>query len=136
MNIKAKKSLGQNFLIDQNIIEKITNLKDISNSVILEVGPGTGNLTQSILKKKPKKIYVVEKDNKLSLELDKKFQEKIKIINDDILKVNEKNIDNEKIIVFGNLPYNISTEILSKWILNLDKNYFWYKIKIIFNKIF
>ncbi len=131
MHIKAKKSLGQNFLIDQNIIEKITNLKDISNSVILEVGPGTGNLTQSILKKKPKKIYVVEKDNKLSLELDGKFQEKIEIINDDILKVNEKNIDNEKIIVFGNLPYNISTEILSKWILNLDKNYFWFDCLIL-----
>ena len=55
MNIKAKKSLGQNFLIDQNIIEKITNIKDISNSVVLEVCPGTGNLTTSILKKKSQK---------------------------------------------------------------------------------
>ena len=55
MNIKAKKSLGQNFLIDKNILKKIINIKDISNSVVLEVGPGTGNLTSFILKKKSKK---------------------------------------------------------------------------------
>ena len=131
MNIKAKKSLGQNFLIDQNIIEKIVDLKDISNSVVLEVGPGTGNLTQSILKKKPKKIYVVEKDNDLVLELNKKFKNEIEIINNDILKLNEKNLDKEKIIVFGNLPYNISTEILSKWILNIDQKNFWFNCLIL-----
>ena len=54
--IKAKKSLGQNFLIDQNIIEKISNVIDIENESILEVGPGTGNLTAFLLKKKPKKF--------------------------------------------------------------------------------
>ena len=63
--IKAKKSLGQNFLVDKNIIDKITNLIEIKNKSILEVGPGTGNLTTSILKKKPKKLLVVEKDNNL-----------------------------------------------------------------------
>ncbi len=131
MNIKAKKSLGQNFLIDQNIIEKITNIKDISNSVVLEVGPGTGNLTTSILKKNPKKMYVVEKDNRLALDLNNKFKNKIEIINNDILKLNEKNLDKEKIVVFGNLPYNISTEILSKWILNIDQNYFWFDCLIL-----
>jgi len=131
VNIKAKKSLGQNFLIDQNIIEKIVDLKDISNSIVLEVGPGTGNLTKSILKKKTKKIYVVEKDNDLVLELDKKFKNEIEIINNDILKLNEKNLDKEKIIVFGNLPYNISTEILSKWILNIDQKNFWFDCLIL-----
>ncbi len=131
MNIKAKKSLGQNFLIDKDIINKIVNIKDISNSVILEVGPGTGNLTSFILKKNPKKIYVVEKDDKLALELKNKFKDQISIINEDILCVNEKNLDQEKLIVFGNLPYNISTEILSKWILNLDKNYFWFDCLIL-----
>ena len=55
--IKAKKSLGQNFLIDKNILEKITNITDIKNKIILEIGPGTGNLTSYILKKKSKKIF-------------------------------------------------------------------------------
>ncbi len=124
--IKAKKSLGQNFLIDKNIIEKITNLIEIKDKYILEVGPGTGNLTSSILKKNPKKVYVVEKDTKLTFELSKKFNDKIKIINEDILDINEYLICEKKLIVFGNLPYNISTEILCKWILNLNNKKSWF----------
>ena len=124
--IRAKKSLGQNFLIDQNIINKITNLIDIENKWILEVGPGTGNLNSSILKKKPKKIYVVEKDDELAFKLSEKFKNQIIIINKDVLKVNENEICNEKLIVFGNLPYNISTEILCKWILNLNHKKIWF----------
>ena len=131
MNIKAKKSLGQNFLIDKNILKKIINIKDISNSVVLEVGPGTGNLTSFILEKNPKKTYVVEKDDKLALELNDKFKNKIHIINNDILSIDEKKLDKEKLVVFGNLPYNISTEILSKWILNLEKDYFWFDCLIL-----
>ena len=64
--IKAKKSLGQNFLIDKNIINKIVNTIDIKDKYILEIGPGTGNLTSSLLEKSPKKFYVIEKDNQLS----------------------------------------------------------------------
>ena len=124
--IRAKKSLGQNFLVDQNIINKITNLIDIKDKYILEVGPGTGNLTSSIIKKNPKKIYVVEKDNELAFKLNKKLKDQIKIINDDILEINENLICEEKLIVFGNLPYNISTEILCKWILNLDHKKIWF----------
>ena len=124
--IKAKKSLGQNFLIDKNILEKIVNVAKIKDQVVLEVGPGTGNLTSYILQKKPKKFFVVEKDENLILKLNEKFSDNIDIINNDILKVNEKNLANDKIVVFGNLPYNISTEILCKWILNLDKEYFWF----------
>ena len=63
--IKPKKSLGQNFLIDQVILDKIVNLTSIKNRTILEVGPGTGNLTSFILKKNPKKFFVVEKDRSL-----------------------------------------------------------------------
>ena len=74
--IKAKKSLGQNFLIDNNIIDKIVNTINIENKTIVEVGPGTGNLTHSLLKKKPKKFFVVEKDNDLVCLLKKKFQVK------------------------------------------------------------
>ena len=128
--IKAKKSLGQNFLIDNNIIEKITNIVNIKNRNILEIGPGTGNLTSAILQKKPKEFYVVEKDSILANELNLKFNEKIKIINKDILKLDENKISKNKFIVFGNLPYNISTEILCKWILNL-KEEFWFDYLIL-----
>ena len=124
--IKAKKSLGQNFLIDKNIIKKITDIIDIENKWVLEVGPGTGALTSSILKKKPKKIFVIEKDNDLVLILNNEFKNKITIINDDILKINENSICDEKLIVFGNLPYNISTEILCKWILNINHEKIWF----------
>ena len=64
--IKAKKSLGQNFLIDSKVLEIITNVVDIKNKIILEIGPGTGNLTSRILKKKPKKLIVIEKDRELA----------------------------------------------------------------------
>jgi len=128
--IKAKKSLGQNFLIDKNILEKITNIINIENKTILEIGPGTGNLTSFILKKKPKKIFVIEKDNELSIKLKNKFNDELTIINDDILKIDETNLFKDKVIVFGNLPYNISTEILSKWIVNLKDN-FWFECLIL-----
>ena len=124
--IKAKKSLGQNFLVDENVINKITNFLDIENKEILEVGPGTGNLTTALLKKKPNKFYVIEKDNELVTFLNKKFNNQLVIINDDILDINENLLSREKLIVFGNLPYNISTEILCKWVLNLDDKKIWF----------
>ena len=124
--MKAKKSLGQNFLIDQNILKKIVSLIKIENKSILEVGPGTGNLTSHILNHNPKKFLVVEKDKYLADMLKKKFEDKIGIINDDVLKIDEKKLYKEKLIVFGNLPYNISTEILAKWIINLDNKNFWF----------
>ena len=125
--IKAKKSLGQNFLIDKKILEKITSIENIKDKTVLEVGPGTGNLTSYILKKKPKKFFIVEKDSNLATDLKKKFHRNLKIINDDILNVNEKKLSSDKLIVFGNLPYNISTEILCKWIINLDNEKFWFE---------
>ena len=88
--IKAKKSLGQNFLIDDKILEKIIDVIDIKGKTILEVGPGTGNLTSFILKKNPKKFFVVEKDDRLISSLQKNFQDQIIIINEDILNINEK----------------------------------------------
>ena len=124
--IKAKKSLGQNFLTDENIIKKILEITDITDKEILEVGPGTGNLTSEILKKKPKKMYLVEKDNELSNLLNEKFNKQITLYNDDILKFNEQLLSKNKITVFGNLPYNISTEILCKWILNLTNEFCWF----------
>ena len=133
--IKAKKSLGQNFLIDQNIIDKIIDIVEIKDKSVLEIGPGTGNLTKNILKKKPKRLLVVEKDNDLVKFLYKNFDNQIKIINDDILKIDENNLDTNILTVFGNLPYNISTEILCKWILNIKDKHFWFdQLVLMFQK--
>ena len=129
--IIAKKSLGQNFLIDEKILKKITNITDIKDKTILEVGPGTGNLSSFILKENPKKFFVVEKDHRLISNLQKKFKNQIKIINEDILNIDEKKFSQDKLVVFGNLPYNISTEILCKWILNLNDNNFWFENMIL-----
>ena len=134
MFIKPKKSLGQNFLIDRNVLDQIIDVVEITNKNILEIGPGSGNLTSFILKKNPNKLYVVEKDDELALLLQDKFTNEITIINDDILKISEDKISNEKLTVFGNLPYNISTEILSKWITNLDKKIWFEKLVLMFQK--
>ena len=129
--IKAKKSLGQNFLTDKNVINKIINTIDIKDKNILEIGPGTGNLTTEILKRKPKRFILIEKDNDLANLLKKKFKTNVEVINKDVLKLNENILCNQSLIVFGNLPYNISTEILSKWILNIDKNRIWFNCLIL-----
>ena len=134
MHIKAKKSLGQNFLIDRNILEQIVDVVEINNKEILEIGPGSGNLTAHILKKKPKKFYVIEKDNDLSSLLSEKFNDEINIINNDVLKISEDKISKEKLTVFGNLPYNISTEILSKWIINLNREFWFNELVLMFQK--
>ena len=134
MYIKSKKSLGQNFLIDRAVLEKIVSITDIADKNVLEIGPGSGNLTTYILKQKPKKLYVVEKDDDLTILLREKFDNDIKIINDDILKISEDKISDQKLSVFGNLPYNISTEILSKWILNIGSNFWFESLVLMFQK--
>ena len=132
--IKAKKSLGQNFLTDRNVLETIVNTAPILGKTILEIGPGTGNLTSFILKKNPKKVFVVEKDNDLAEHLNNSFGDQLSVINDDILNINENLLFNEKVTVFGNLPYNISTEILSKWIVNLKDNFWFEHLILMFQK--
>ena len=129
---KIKKSLGQNFLVDNNIINKIIEIGNISkNNKILEIGPGFGSLTNKIIEKNPKNIFAVEKDKDLTLHLNEKFKNfnNIKIINNDILNLLEKNNFGDGVIVFGNLPYNISTKIIATLIL-LKKWPPWYKMLI------
>jgi len=132
--IRAKKSLGQNFLIDREVLEKITNVVQIKDKTILEVGPGTGNLTSFILKKNPKKMFVIEKDDELAINLSETFKDQLTIINDDILQVDENLIFKNKVTVFGNLPYNISTEILSKWITQTNDEFWFDNLILMFQK--
>ena len=128
----AKKSLGQNFLIDQYIINKIVKIGKIAeNKTVLEIGPGYGNLTRKIADMKPKKILAIEKDKKLALFLKTTFEDfkNVKIINNDIFNVIENKTLDQNTIVFGNLPYNISTQILASLVL-LEKWPPWYEILI------
>jgi len=132
--IKAKKSLGQNFITDKNILEKITNVTLIENKNIIEVGPGTGNLTSYILKKNPKKIIAIEKDDHLASNLRYTFKDQLTVINKDILEIDESLLFNNIFTVFGNLPYNISTQILSKWIINLKDKFWFDNLVLMFQK--
>ena len=130
---KPKKSLGQNFLIDNNIINKIVKIGSVNkNKTVMEIGSGYGNLTKAIVLESPKKIFAIEKDKKLVLFLKNKFKNynNIKIINRDILNIIEENNLEKNIIVFGNLPYNASTKILASLIL-LKKWPPWYEILIL-----
>tara|TARA_B100001063_G_scaffold216492_1_gene218226 strand:- start:7108 stop:7890 length:783 start_codon:yes stop_codon:yes gene_type:complete len=116
-----KKSLGQNFLIDKNVIKKIINLTEIKNKNIIEIGPGKGALTEEILSRKPKSLKIIEKDFELARDLKARYSKSksIEIFNADILKFNIEKIIKKKSIIFGNLPYNISSQILIK-ILRID----------------
>jgi 16S rRNA (adenine1518-N6/adenine1519-N6)-dimethyltransferase len=111
-----KKSLGQNFLIDHNVIRKIVNIIDIKKKNVIEIGPGRGAITDEIIKKKPNSLLLIEKDDKLFYELQQKFKKnkKVKIFHADILKFNLEKIIKKNSIIFGNLPYNISSQILVK----------------------
>ncbi len=113
-----KKSLGQNFLIDKNIIKKIINLSNIQNRHVIEIGPGNGELTDEIINNKPKSITLIEKDFDLSKRLKKKYSENKNLIifNNDILKFDLEKIIKKESMIIGNLPYNISSQILVKMI--------------------
>ena len=109
---KPKKSLSQNFLIDKNISKKIVDQTAVKGKHILEIGPGYGFLTDSILEKNPKKVYLIEKDYNLKKILIKKYKnnKKVNIIGDDILLTNLNKFKN--LIIISNLPYNISSKII------------------------
>ena len=113
MSIVLKKRFGQNFLIDKNIINKISNLILFENSNILEIGPGDGKLTEKILLKKPSKLTLIEVDKDLFKILCKKYSKlkNLKLINADILEL--KLIEKYEIVI-SNLPYNISSQVLVK----------------------
>ena len=119
--IKAKKSLSQNFLKDKNISKKITNITQLKNMVVLEIGPGYGFMTDNILENKPKKLYIIEKDKSLITFLQKKYSDnkKVTIIEGDILRFNLNKFEN--LIIISNLPYNISTKIIL-YLFTYNKN--------------
>tara|TARA_B110000971_G_scaffold189428_1_gene199760 strand:- start:543 stop:1334 length:792 start_codon:yes stop_codon:yes gene_type:complete len=116
--IKPKKSLGQNFLIDKNIIDKILKISQIKNNNVIEIGPGSGNLTKKIIDQNPKSLILIEKDLQLANYLKDKLiqQNNLKIFNKDVLKFQLEDAVKLNTIIIGNLPYNISSQILAKLI--------------------
>tara|TARA_X000000950_G_scaffold281867_1_gene379478 strand:- start:65 stop:847 length:783 start_codon:yes stop_codon:yes gene_type:complete len=112
----AKKSLGQNFLIDKNIIKKVLNLTNFENRDVIEIGPGKAALTEEILKKKPKSLSIIEMDNNLANKLKNNYfkTKLVKVYNIDVLKLNLELLVKKNSIIIGNLPYNISSQILVK----------------------
>ena len=134
--LRLKKSLGQNFLSDNNIIKKIASLDNLKNQTILEIGPGSGNLTEFIIKKQPKKIILIEKDQRFCELLKKKFghQKDLEIHNKDILEYTFDEVSLKDSIIFGNLPYNISTQFLAKFISLKTWPPFFKKIIFMFQK--
>tara|TARA_B100000989_G_scaffold269241_1_gene224515 strand:- start:1211 stop:1930 length:720 start_codon:yes stop_codon:yes gene_type:complete len=110
--MSPKKSLSQNFLLDKNICNKIISQTSIKNKIVIEIGPGNGSLTDVILLQKPKKLYLIEKDDILSRKLTKKYKNynNIRIYNLDILDFDLSIF--RDIIIISNLPYNVSTKII------------------------
>lgn len=133
-DLAPKKNLGQNFLLDQNITDKIVRFAKITpEQNILEIGPGPGGLTRSILAANPKSLTVVEQDRRCinALEELKLVYSKLNIIHDDAIKVKEAEIVPVKSKIIANLPYNIGTLLLCKWLENVE---FWSGFTLMFQK--
>ena len=113
MYVKLKKKYGQNFLIDENIANKIVDLINFKKLKILEIGPGDGKLTNKIISKNPKKLELIEIDKDLTKILKEKFKNNklINVINKNVLK---HEINDNYDLVISNLPYNISSQVLVK----------------------
>ena len=135
MRYKPKKSLGQNFLIDKDIIKEIVKIGELKNNIpVIEIGPGTGNLTEEILKSNPRNLYAIEKDKLLFNDLKNKFKNNIKLINKDVLKIDWQMFCDNQYIVFGNLPYNISSKLLINWLRLNNLNLIFKKLILMFQK--
>lgn len=122
-NLITKKKFGQNFLTNENILDRIVAVAgNIENKNILEIGPGPGGLTTSILKQKPKKLISVEIDNDLFEILKVEFDKynNFEVINEDALKIDESKYFDNNINVIANLPYNVGTNLLLKWLNNIQ----------------
>ena len=122
-NFKFKKSLGQNFLFDSNITDKIVKYSLPLSNTVIEIGPGAGTLTKSILKLNVNKIILIEKDKSL-IKLLQNLKEKynsIEIHNRDALSLPIWKLGNDPKEVIANLPYNISTKILISLLKNSNE---------------
>ena len=118
--IKPKKSLGQNFLVNSEIIDKIVKCGILDNNDnVVEVGPGTGALTIKILESEPKNFTVIEKDSRFIDILSQKFGNKIKIINKDMIDIAYEKFGENNFIIFGNYLQDLAGQVFVFFVLTV-----------------
>lgn len=137
--LNAKKSLGQNFLLDLNLTSRIArSAGDLTDCTVLEVGPGPGGLTRALLAAGAKKVVAIEKDSRclpaLS-EISGHYPGRLDVVEGDALKLDPVTLTGgEKVRVAANLPYNVGTQLLLNWITTPDWPPFWSSLTLMFQK--
>ena len=136
--IAAKKSLGQNFLLDLNLTAKIARMAgDLSGSDILEVGPGPGGLTRGLLAEGARKVLAIEKDERCMsalAEIEAAYPNRLQVINADALDIDPTQYLDAPIKIAANLPYNVGTELLVRWLTPKDWPPFWDSLTLMFQR--
>ena len=138
-DLAAKKALGQNFLLDLNLTQKIArDAGDLTNNTIVEIGPGPGGLTRSILSLDAKSLISIERDARCLPaleEISKHYAGRLQVIEGDALTIDIAEFaKNEPIKVIANLPYNIGTQMLTNWLTSSVENPFWSTMTLMFQK--
>jgi 16S rRNA (adenine1518-N6/adenine1519-N6)-dimethyltransferase len=136
--IRAKKSLGQNFLLDLNLTSKIARYAgNLKHSDVLEIGPGPGGLTRSLLNEGARQVVSIEKDNRCIAaleEIQSLFPGRLKLLKGDALSMNVTQYLTDPIKIIANLPYNIGTELLVRWLNSKNWPSFWQSMTLMFQK--
>ena len=136
--LSAKKSLGQNFLLDLNLTSKIARYAgNLEQSDVLEIGPGPGGLTRSLLNEGARKVVAIEKDTRCIAALEEvqtRFTGKLKIVQGDALSTEVRQYLTHPVQIIANLPYNIGTELLVRWLNSTTWPSFWQSMTLMFQK--
>ena len=136
--LRAKKSLGQNFLLDLNLTSKIARYAgNLDQFDILEIGPGPGGLTRSLLREGARKVVAIEKDNRCIEALEEiqaTFPGRLKLLQGDALSTNASEHLADPVRIIANLPYNIGTELLVRWLTSETWPSFWKSMTLMFQK--
>ena len=136
--LRAKKSLGQNFLLDLNLTSKIARYAgNLEQFDILEIGPGPGGLTRSLLNEGARKVVAIEKDSRCIAalkEIQSIFPGRLKLLQGDALSTNPKDHLTDPVRIIANLPYNIGTELLVRWLTSKTWPSFWHSMTLMFQK--
>ena len=136
--IRAKKSLGQNFLFDLNLTSKIARYAgNLEQSDVLEIGPGPGGLTRSLLNEGARQVVSIEKDNRCIAaleEIQSLFPGRLRLLQGDALSMNVTQYLTDPIKIIANLPYNIGTELLIRWLNSKNWPSFWQSMTLMFQK--
>lgn len=137
--LNAKRELGQNFILDLNLTHKIArDAGDLSDSTVVEIGPGPGGLTRAILSLDAKKLICIERDNRCLPalhEISNHYPDRLTVLDDDALVVDvSKFADGMPIKIIANLPYNIGTHLLTNWLTQSVDNPFWSSMTLMFQK--